>query len=347
MHLATTGPVLAGTAHEIHDRNQVAHAAGGQALNSEQFQGVMNRMKTGEASGTDLMSLQPSTDKKTDKTVVPKTAAIGRLIPGHSTTDQMEAIELARTFGMTQIPSLPQSKALQPHVDVSNKTPPRVMQTKKASRCALGERYPLDSYAQVKMAAAYFTENQAQFTPAERHEYCMNLVSRADELAIEMPSDISKYGSASYAPADQIKVAMDIRRHELSDPNALALLDELQEKQAMLPADLFCAVLEEFDKTAGLQYAYDKTVPDPFYSTYGVKAAEDYSYIDGNDHVTEQELKWFGKTRHKQLVTTFGDEFAEEFRKDPVGIFKSLPKDQKKMVLHMATDNSPGADNVP
>lgn len=339
------GPVIKGTHEAMSRRGRVASMAGGQALTPEEFQ---EGLKYAEANGTDVMSIQQSPEKKGNKTVIPKTATVGRLVSGHETADQMAAVELAQAFGLEQVPGLPQSKALKPHVDVSNKQPPRILQTKKASRYALEDRYPLDSYVQVKTAASYFEEYWKQFSPEQRHEYCQNLVKRAEELCIDLGEEIRKYGSSTYAPVTELKVAMDSRRSLLSDAQALKLLDALEEKQAMVAADTFCIMLEEFDKVAGLNYHYDDGISDPYYSTFGFdKVAEEYSYIDGNDHITEHDLVKFGKTRHKQLVTTFGDEFAEEFRKDPVGIFKSLPKDQKRMVLHMAVDNAPGADTVP
>jgi hypothetical protein len=165
-------------------------------------------------------------------------------------------------------------------------------------------------------------------------------------LDIEVSQEIQKYGSSGYAPASEFKVAMDSRRLLLSDGPQRELLAELEGHQPFVPADLFCAALGEFDKVAGLDHHYDGDVPDPFFSTFG-KVAEDWNYIDGNDFITEEDLRRFGKTRHKQLVNSFGDEFAAEFRKDPVGIFKSLPRDQKRMVLHMAVDNAPSSDTVP
>jgi len=296
-----------------------------------------HEMKMAEVSNTSLMPGQPPADRSVKKDLLP----VLKSAEAHS-SDTNESIMHGE-----QPESLPQAKAMKPHVDVSNKEPPKLLQEKKASRFALGERYPLDSYEQVKTAAVYFQEFGKHFSPEDRHEYCVNLVKRASELSIEVSPDVQRYGSETYAPEEEIKAAFDIRRNFLLDEVEKLVLTELEEKRAMLEPDLFCTALEEFDKLAGLNYHYDSHIPDAYYSTYGVKEAEEYSFINGNDMVTEKGLIRFGKTMHKSLSSSFGSDFAEEFRKDPVGIFKSLPLSQKKMIMHMASDNAPGAEIVP
>jgi hypothetical protein len=37
----------------------------------------------------------------------------------------------------------------------------------------------------------------------------------------------------------------------------------------------------------------------------------------------------------------FGLEFAEEFHKDPITIYKSLPVEQKRLIIRLAQDNAP------
>lgn len=265
--------------------------------------------KHAEASNTSLMPAQPPADRKVKPTVT----------------------VIQKVANMS------------PHVDVSTKEASVQYVEKKASLYALEDRYPLDSYVQVKEATAYFEEYGMRLSPEQRHEYCMNLVKRANDLSIELPIDVRKYGSETYAPEAEIKVAFDIRRNVLLDPAEKLILAELEEKRAMLDPELFCLTLSEFDKTAGLDHHYDSYVPDPFYSTYGVKEAEEYIFVDGNDRVNGYELELLGTTRFSSLAATFGQDFAKEFQKDPVGIFKSMPVVQKKMIIHMATDNAPGS----
>lgn len=244
----------------------------------------------------------------------------------------------------------PQAKHLTPHVDISVQTPPKVLTEKKAERYALPGRYPLDSYDQVKTAGAYFEQFGRRMQPEERHQYCTNLVKRASELSIPMSEIVRKYGSEKYASSEEISAYLDIRRGVLTEDLHKTMLDKLAEARPFLQPELFCLTLSEFDKVAGIDHLYEGYVPDPYYSTFGAEktAAEDeaeYSdAIGGNLFVTGRELGAFAQTGFMKVKGLFGEDFAVEFKKDPIGVYKSLPLDQKKMMIRMATENAPGVE---
>lgn len=238
------------------------------------------------------------------------------------------------------------SAHMNPVFDATGLEPVHARTVKTASRHALGDRYPLDTYGQVKQASDYFAEYGRLFTPAESHEFCVNLVKRASELAIELPEIVEKYGSEKYASAEELQIGIDCRKQVVDpmDKEACALLDDLSTQRAMMPPEDYALVLESFDKTAGIDHLYTKgDVWDPYYSTFGKTAAakdEDFKDSVGNFFVTGQDLKILVQNQH-WLKSTFGDDFAEEYSKDPVGIYKSLPVEQKKLIIRMATENSP------
>lgn len=234
---------------------------------------------------------------------------------------------------------------LRPVVDVTDKEAMSTSTEKKASLYALGDKYPLDSYEQVKRASAYFDEYGKRFAPADRHEFCVNMVKRAQELGIPVSDEARKYGSEKYASAEELEVAIDARRALVSDASQLAFLHQIKEAAAVVPPEDYVVLLSEFDKTAGLAHYYDGDVIDPYASTYGFeKDAEDekktFTDVIGNYYVTAADLDRL-KSNKPGLKNTFGDDFCEEFCKDPVGIYKSLPVEQKKLLIRMATENSP------
>lgn len=210
---------------------------------------------------------------------------------------------------------------------------------------ALGSKYPLDTYHNVKQAAAYFDEYGMRFSPEDRREYCHNLVKRASELSIPVSETIRNYGADTKASPEHLKVAMDARRTVITDPGALATLDKLDRHilSTKTAEELSVAVeaLAEFDKVASIDYLYDRDVPDPYASVYAEKVAS-WSFVAGNDVLTEDGLKYVAKAKFLVLKNTYGEDFAVEFKKDPKSIFDSLPIDQKKMISRLASDNSPG-----
>lgn len=245
----------------------------------------------------------------------------------------------------------PQGKMFRPHVDVSNKEPPSMIHEKKASLLAapsLG-KYPLDSYVDVQRAAQYFDKYASAMAPDLRREYCTNLVPRADELGIKVSSDARRYGASTYGSSEELKVAYQSRQRFCGDIDGMAAtLDGLFDKQASIEPELFAATLHEFDRVTGIDQHYGSNLADAYFSTFGEKTASKdvaFSEVIGNDMVTEQDLVRLSKIGMRALKSTFDSDFAMEFKKDPVAIFKSMPRDQRILIMRMANDNSgPGIE---
>ena len=99
----------------------------------------------------------------------------------------------------------------------------------------------------------------------------------------------------------------------------------------------------------GLDEYWGGDIPDPYYSAFCKSAEKQESQTDpsdsiiiGNEYITERKLVEFSKLRQQMVKDRFGDDFAKEFTKDPVGIFKSLPRDQKLVIMRKVnTSDSP------
>jgi hypothetical protein len=305
-----------------------------------------NLIKAGEVSGTHLMPLQESLDKGSPKykTTVKKTSSVGHLVQGkerHAQGEQDEVLEQNRLHKEKNPPSL-QQKQLVPYVNVQGAEPPSPTKM-KVSHYALRGHYPLDSYAQVKCAAAYFDTYWKLFAPADRHEYCINMVKQADALRIPVSDMARKYGASGYAPAEEIAIALETRASLL--PDGRQLLDKLASAYSTVDPEVFALALSEFDKQAGLHHHYDRDVMDPFYSTFGMKKEAEYSFCIGSDYVNESCLKRLAVSGYALLKKRFGEDMADEFQKDPVGIFDSMPLEQKKIISRLALDPQPTCGN--
>lgn len=241
-----------------------------------------------------------------------------------------------------QAPKNPQAQPVKPRIDVSAKEPPKVIKEKQAQYLALPSvgRYPLDSYEQVKQAAAYYQENRQDFIPEHRREYCVNLMKRASVLGIPVSEEVQQYGGTRYASSSDIQVALDLREQFLDDSHQHVLGKVASLRPVMEPED-FATLLGEFDKVAGIDCHYGSFIPDPFISVFTKEAEseEDGSHIIGNDIVSNTQLKAFANSPHFNAVEKqYGEDFAGEFKKDPIGIFKSLPADQKKIIARQANE---------
>lgn len=250
-----------------------------------------------------------------------------------------EALEVNEGLSGEQVQRLPQAAPIKLRVDTTGKEAPTVPTAKEAQHYALPSfgRYPLDSHAHVKTAAAYYDEHAVQMSPAMRREYCHNLTKRASVLGISVSSDVRKYGADGYAPDAEVEAALLGREGVIKEAMHLDGLSRLKQLRPLMEPCDFASALGEFDKVAGIEHLYGTHVFDPYYSTYGEKRAEDDGAIlVGNDYISQDELKRFARTCSGKLKDVFGEDFVDEFRRDPVSITKSLPVDQKKMVIRLA-----------
>lgn len=254
-----------------------------------------------------------------------------------------EALPQAEPISGEQMQRAPQAKPFQLRVDVTAKEAPTMVTQKEAQYYAVPSlsRYPLDSYAHVKQASAYFDDNYKRMVPEMRWEYCQNLCKRASELGIKVSETARKYGASGYASDGDVKIAMMGRWSLLEQDDHKKGLDYLEQERALMQPQDFAVALAEFDKVAGIDPYYDSEILDPYYSTFGEKTAEedDSAILVGNDYISANELKNFAATCSGKLKDMFGKDFVEEFRKDPMAITRSLPVDQKKVIIRLASSS--------
>lgn len=217
-------------------------------------------------------------------------------------------------------------------VDVSALEPELHMQNKTASRTALGDRFSLDSFSDVEDAITYFEEGWTAMGPAQRHEFSVKTAARAEELGIQVPELMARYGSTEYAP--------DLDAH-LANRRAVApqfeeVWNDLQEKRAMIEPESFASLLQEADELVGLNFEWGGSVMDPYFATFGgsgdtEKLAWAWEGADG-EKIDEDGLK---AIPHDKLAETFSPDFVEAFAHDPVTIFSSMPDQHKVLISRM------------
>lgn len=234
----------------------------------------------------------------------------------------------------------PEKKAsLNPYVDVSGLRPPIHVERESAQRYCLNSngqsRYPIDSMEQVKQASAYFMAYRSDLEPHERHQYCANLSARAQELGVPVPPLVEKYGSATLAP--DFRVAVYSRQRLFREGTSEhGLLEEMSKQASAYKPEVLAVALERFDKEHGLDLMWGDTIPDPYTSTFGKIAEQQWSFIDGNDYINEDRLRQCAKHCKEQIEELFGEDMADEFGKNPRQIFDSLPLDSKRIIMRVA-----------
>lgn len=314
---ALTAPALIkGTASKVRDNVAAVHAGDG-VVTPRQQQAVGAMMKGAEVSGTTLAPLQPMGDL----------SQAGARKPSQSNTSAMKSASL---------------RTLNPYVDVTNKEPSAPTLEKKASFYAYKGVYPLDTHEQVKTASQYFDENHRSMPFDMKREYAASLVKRASAIGVPVSEYTRSCGSDGYAPASQLRMAIDNRLLFVDEKQA-SVLNELLGRVSELTPEQYCETLAEFDKVAEIDYRYGAYLMDPVESTYGFdKRAQDEnnSWLNGNDYITKQQIESYAVTGLKSLVVDYGADFAKEFKRDAWAVFNSMPLEQKRRLARAAGDNS-------
>ncbi len=286
--------------------------------------------KEAELAGTyDMPHTKPADPKKPDVT---KTAEL-----------------LKQAFATSLQPT---RLSMEPHVDVTGKEAPTRIMRKEAQRYALplDRRYPLDGYDQVKMASAYFDQHAAEMPFEVRRVFCQNMVPRAEELGISTSDLAQKYASSRYAGSTEISIAMDARRNRIDNEDHQELLSKVAAVRTRVLPEEFSNLLHQFDKMAGLTHLYGSDLLDPVLSTFGKTAAKTPdpkdSIIIGNEYVTARKIADVAKGRQDLVMKRFGKEFALEFARDPMGIFESLPRDQRLILMRIANSSDDHAEGL-
>src|SRR6478735_3500061 len=314
---ALTAPsLIKNTASKVHD-NVAAVRAGDGVGTPRQQQAVGAMMKGAEVSGSSLAPLQPPGDL----------SQAGARKPSQSNTSATKSAEM-RVFN--------------PYVDVTNKEPAASPSEKKASLYAYKGVYPLDTHEQVKTASQYFDENYRGMPFDMKREYAASLVKRAAAIGVPVSEYTRSCGAEGYAPAAQLRMAIDNRLLFVDEKRASVLNELLASTEAITP-EQYCETLAEFDKLAEIDHRYGSYLMDPVESTYGIDKhaqEEGNSWSSGNDYVTKQQIENYAVTGFKTLTADYGADFAKEFKRDAWGVFNSLPLEQKRRLARAAGDNS-------
>lgn len=223
--------------------------------------------------------------------------------------------------------------------DITGKTATPQGVTKRASMYMFekngSQKFPIDSWDQVKKAESYLLENGIRMDRPVYRNCSVKLAARAKDLGFPLAERIKEAGATGYAPRNVRAAALGFRKQAGADPD---FLNELMVKSAELEPSMYVEVLRRFDIHSGLDRAWGTRVPDPWESTFGIAKEASVVWQEGADRVTDHELLNLGHNRGEILTDKFTCGFAREFQKDPIGIFKSLPLPEKRLVARLAAD---------
>jgi hypothetical protein len=235
--------------------------------------------------------------------------------------------------------------------DVTRLEPPVRTKAAKYAHFALPhlERYPIDTPSLLKKAQAYFDEHLVELPLLERRVFAQSLHLRAQELGEKLAGAALDYAGNEYGP--HIAAELLMRERSFAGTGHEVVYEALRDKIAEIDPRSMVELLKEADTATGAAQSYGRPgtgFQNPYVAVYGgVKeaaktpkaGADTFTWSDQGAYVTGAMLEALVAC-NASLDSTFGDGFQEQFAKDPVGLFKSLPDPQKLTLARMASDNS-------
>jgi len=206
-------------------------------------------------------------------------------------------------------------------------------------------KFPIDSWDRVKQAENYMQQEGVRLRPDIRRACAVKLAAKAEVVGYPLDEKIKEAGATTFANPGHLQANLEIRKIAAGNDG---FLDELFEKRASIGPEMYSECLRRYDIETGIDQWWGKDVPNPWESTFGMDKTAEVVWEDGVDRLTDAELMNLATNHLSGVQRIFTPCFANEFMKDPVGIFNSMPAPQKKVIARLAADmNAKGKSEGP
>jgi len=217
---------------------------------------------------------------------------------------------------------------------------------------ALDNQFPIETEEQLEKAAEYFDKYLLRFSPDQRATAAVEIDKRASELGVNIHKPwIVNYTrmtkSASLSP--DFESAMKMRkeaciRHNVTiqagkdNINAEAFIDGITKRAFQVDPKDTMNMLVEFDKKAGMEYLYDTEIVDPIITVFGSLNNPEFDAMKLAGDATQYDLVRASRDHEKMASITekFGDEFASNFKQNPITSIAKLVSVEKEVLSEIA-----------
>jgi len=196
-------------------------------------------------------------------------------------------------------------------------------------------QYAFSTPDHVKMGTQYFEKFASKMPLEVRHGYAESLQKRARELGMEpIKGEVRKYASDYYNAMVDAHLRGRASLVECQDPKFEMTLKKMASLKATSTPSEFAKALHSFDKAAGLEQYYGGYITDPYQATFASEPNTPGKLVKtaSGVEVSEAQMREIGEKKLGKVAEYFGKHIADEFKKDPVTIFESLPNDAKEIL---------------
>jgi|SRR5271157_104181 len=212
---------------------------------------------------------------------------------------------------------------------------------------ALKQQFPIETKEQLLKTASYVEKYLTRFEPKDRVAIACNIEKRAHELGVYMDCDwihnYSRVFNNYHAISPDFDKNMELRKHacenrtievEKKQVKMNDVLDKISSEIKTKTPLIVIDELFEFDKLAGLEYQWDKSIVDPVFTVYGSLNNAKYDARIMFGHTTDYDLEKIASipTEIEELGKRLGKRNVHTFLADPVGTVDKMDVKQKEIM---------------
>lgn len=303
-------------------------------------------------TGPDTMEPGESKDRANALEQLLLTYAEGRRLGGKELPDRREPMDETKKADLVgtevmpigQVPAKPKTvKKLASAgnvVVVSGRTVDDLWPFVKTASKHAGE-FPIDTLPQIRALEEKFASDLPSIPPYARHPIARALASREDELGLTPGEKVAHYAGQYYQDAEQLVAAISMREklaHYLGKTVDYSLLVDARK---FLPAEQYAQKLAELDRSNGFERFWGtQWINDPWAETLAAEKRANIVYSKDDVFVADKHLEWLAKHHRTDLCRILDEDVVEEFSKNPVSVFGSLPDPLKKTIGRLAMDRN-------
>lgn len=189
------------------------------------------------------------------------------------------------------------------------------------------DMFPIADRDETEASLLAFRKHATELPPRDRWTVAVKLAKRARELNLH-DEFVEKLAEFTPNPAFSAHVAA--RREVCRTDEDRNTLNQFEKVAGALPPLTRGAMLEEFDRRAGMAYHWDRRLVNPWDSCFIVKTA---ATKIGDKTITKQALDKLLESG--KLGSLFKASMIKEFKKSPMEVFESLPTPTKQTIAGM------------
>jgi hypothetical protein len=201
----------------------------------------------------------------------------------------------------------------------------------------------IDTLEEIAEAEEVFSNSVklASIDPSYRAPVARAIAERKAELGLGPSVGVAEYAGEFYKAGEDLFYAMMTRKRLAERMGKQADYSMLPELRKNLPAQAYAEKLAELDRRYGLDgYWNTEWIDDPWKATLAFEKRATIVYSKGDVFVADKHLEWLAQHERQHLTKILDEDMVEEFCKNPIPVFNSMPEPMKKVLGRLAMDRT-------